>query len=159
MALGLLEARVSVVVSIFVVINFTLAFVGFGIETQFLELSALGRRVLGVLVERAGQVLEIFKSSGLVGLFWPIHEGKGVIGCPLPIGLPTLIAPGVIASVVRLVACGEPLARSLFRCNHLLDGVLEVFSCSGLSSQKFSNCHFCQIPLEKCSITSLSVLS
>ena len=147
------------VISVFLVIILALALVVLFIKSQFLELSALGRHVLGVLVERAGQVLEIFKSSGLVGLFWPIHGGKGVIGCPLPIGLPTLIAPGVIALVVRLVACREPRARSLFRCNHLLDGVLEVFSCSGLSSQKFSNCHFCQIPLEKCSITSLSVLS
>jgi len=38
----------------FVVISFTLAFVAFGVETQFLELSALCRRVLGVLVEKAG---------------------------------------------------------------------------------------------------------
>jgi hypothetical protein len=54
LALRLLKARVSVVVSIFVVISFTLALVALAVKTQFLELSALSRRVLGVLVERAG---------------------------------------------------------------------------------------------------------
>ena len=40
--------------SIFVVISFTLALVAFSTKTQFMELSALSRRVLGVPVERAG---------------------------------------------------------------------------------------------------------
>jgi len=54
LALRLLKARVRVVISIFVVICFTLALVAFVVETQFLELSTLARRVLGVLVKRAG---------------------------------------------------------------------------------------------------------
>jgi hypothetical protein len=49
-----LKARVSVVISIFVVISFTLALVALAVKTQFLELSALNRRVLGGLVEGTG---------------------------------------------------------------------------------------------------------
>jgi hypothetical protein len=77
-----LKAWVRIVITIFVIIFLALAFslIVLTVLAQLLELPTLGRRVLGTFMERAGQILEVFKFLVVfVRLLGLVHGGKGVV--------------------------------------------------------------------------------
>lgn len=86
--------------------------------------------MLGILVEK-GRVafVDLISWAWMTSWIYPWTQGC----CqPFPVGLPTLIVLGVIASVVLiilLIACQEPLACSHFYHDHLLDSTAELVGC------------------------------